>query len=50
MYGKAAMSSLTSKKISISFYKDLDEVLCVSQEVDLGQLVAKVIPLGIMKG
>jgi len=31
-------------------YKDVDEVVRVSQEVGLGKLVARVVPLGVMKG
>ena len=31
-------------------YKDIDEVVKVSHEVGLGRLVAKVIPLAVMKG
>jgi tRNA-splicing ligase RtcB len=31
-------------------YKDVDEVVRVSNEVGLGRLVAKVVPLGVMKG
>jgi tRNA-splicing ligase RtcB len=31
-------------------YKDVDEVVRVSQEVGLGRLVARVVPLGVMKG
>jgi tRNA-splicing ligase RtcB len=31
-------------------YKDVDEVVRVSHEVGLGRLVAKVVPLGVMKG
>jgi tRNA-splicing ligase RtcB len=31
-------------------YKDVDEVVRVSHEVGLGRLVARVVPLGVMKG
>jgi tRNA-splicing ligase RtcB len=31
-------------------YKDVDEVVRVSHEVGLGRLVAKVVPIGVMKG
>jgi tRNA-splicing ligase RtcB len=31
-------------------YKDVDEVVRVSHEVGLGKLVARVVPLGVMKG
>jgi tRNA-splicing ligase RtcB len=31
-------------------YKDVDEVVRVSHEVGLGRLVAKVLPIGVMKG
>ena len=31
-------------------YKDVDEVVRVSHEVGLGRVVAKVIPVGVMKG
>ncbi len=31
-------------------YKDVDEVVRVSDEVGLGRLVAKVVPIGVMKG
>jgi len=31
-------------------YKDVDEVVRVSHEVGLGRLVAKVVPVGVMKG
>ncbi len=31
-------------------YKDVDEVVRVSNEVGLGRLVAKVVPIGVMKG
>jgi tRNA-splicing ligase RtcB len=31
-------------------YKDVDEVVKVSHEVGIGKLVAKVVPLGVMKG
>jgi len=31
-------------------YKDVDEVVRVSDEVGLGRLVARVVPLGVMKG
>lgn len=31
-------------------YKDVDEVVRVSAEVGLGRLVAKVVPIGVMKG
>lgn len=31
-------------------YKDIDEVVRVSHEVGIGKLVAKVIPVGVMKG
>jgi len=31
-------------------YKDIDEVVKVSHEVGIGKLVAKVVPLGVMKG
>jgi tRNA-splicing ligase RtcB len=31
-------------------YKDVDEVVRVSHEAGLGQLVAKVVPVGVMKG
>ncbi len=31
-------------------YKDVDEVVRVSDEVGLGKLVARVVPLGVMKG
>jgi len=31
-------------------YKDVDEVVRVSHDVGIGQLVAKVVPLGVMKG
>ena len=31
-------------------YKDIDEVVRVSDEVGLGRLVARVVPLGVMKG
>jgi len=31
-------------------YKDIDEVVKVSNEVGIGKLVAKVVPLGVMKG
>jgi tRNA-splicing ligase RtcB len=31
-------------------YKDVDEVVRVSHEVGIGRLVAKVVPLGVMKG
>jgi tRNA-splicing ligase RtcB len=31
-------------------YKDVDEVVRVSQEVGIGRLVAKVVPVGVMKG
>jgi tRNA-splicing ligase RtcB len=31
-------------------YKDVDEVVQISHEVGLGQLVAKVVPVGVMKG
>ncbi|UCE23087.1 MAG: RtcB family protein, partial [Candidatus Aminicenantes bacterium] len=31
-------------------YKDVDEVVNVSHKVGIGKLVAKVIPVGVMKG
>jgi tRNA-splicing ligase RtcB len=31
-------------------YKDVDEVVRTSHEVGLGRLVARVVPLGVMKG
>ena len=31
-------------------YKDVDEVVRVSHEAGLGKLVAKVVPVGVMKG
>lgn len=31
-------------------YKDVDEVVRVSDEVGLGRLVARVVPIGVMKG
>jgi tRNA-splicing ligase RtcB len=31
-------------------YKDVDEVVTVSHDVGLGRLVAKVVPIGVMKG
>jgi tRNA-splicing ligase RtcB len=31
-------------------YKDVDEVVRVSHEVGIGRLVAKVVPVGVMKG
>jgi tRNA-splicing ligase RtcB len=31
-------------------YKDVDEVVRVSHEVGIGRLVARVVPLGVMKG
>jgi tRNA-splicing ligase RtcB len=31
-------------------YKDVDEVVRVSQEVGLGRIVARVVPVGVMKG
>jgi tRNA-splicing ligase RtcB len=31
-------------------YKDVDEVVRISHEVGIGQLVAKVVPVGVMKG
>jgi tRNA-splicing ligase RtcB len=31
-------------------YKDVDEVARVSHEVGLGRIVAKLVPLGVMKG
>ncbi len=31
-------------------YKDVDEVVRVSHEVGIGKLVARVVPLGVMKG
>ncbi len=31
-------------------YKDVDEVVRISHEAGLGQLVAKVVPIGVMKG
>lgn len=31
-------------------YKDIDEVVKVSHEVGIGKLVAKVTPVGVMKG
>jgi len=31
-------------------YKDIDEVVKVSHEIGIGKLVAKVVPLGVMKG
>ena len=31
-------------------YKDVDEVVKVSHKVGIGKLVAKVVPVGVMKG
>jgi tRNA-splicing ligase RtcB len=31
-------------------YKDVDEVVRVSHEVGIGRLVARVVPVGVMKG
>ena len=31
-------------------YKDVDEVVRISHEAGIGQLVAKVVPVGVMKG
>jgi len=31
-------------------YKDVDEVVRVSHELGIGRLVAKVVPIGVMKG
>jgi tRNA-splicing ligase RtcB len=31
-------------------YKDVDEVVEVSHKVGIGRLVAKVVPVGVMKG
>jgi tRNA-splicing ligase RtcB len=31
-------------------YKDVDEVVRVSHEAGLGKIVAKVVPVGVMKG
>ena len=31
-------------------YKDVDEVVRVSDELGLGRIVAKVVPIGVMKG
>jgi tRNA-splicing ligase RtcB len=31
-------------------YKDVDEVVRVSEEVGLGRIVARVVPIGVMKG
>jgi len=31
-------------------YKDIDEVVKVSHELGIGKLVAKVVPIGVMKG
>jgi tRNA-splicing ligase RtcB len=31
-------------------YKDVEEVVRVSDEVGLGRLVARVVPVGVMKG
>ena len=31
-------------------YKDVDEVVRVSKEVGLGRLVARLVPMGVMKG
>ena len=31
-------------------YKDVDEVVRVSDEAGLGRLVARVVPVGVMKG
>ncbi|RPI99740.1 MAG: hypothetical protein EHM31_09590, partial [Candidatus Aminicenantes bacterium] len=31
-------------------YKDVDEVVRVSNEVGLGRVVAKLVPMGVMKG
>ncbi|MBC8357675.1 MAG: RtcB family protein, partial [Candidatus Aminicenantes bacterium] len=31
-------------------YKDVDEVVEVSHKVGIGKLVAKVVPIGVMKG
>ncbi|TET22372.1 MAG: RNA-splicing ligase RtcB, partial [Candidatus Aminicenantes bacterium] len=31
-------------------YKDIDEVVRVSHQVGIGRIVAKVVPIGVMKG
>ncbi|HRV06689.1 MAG TPA: RtcB family protein, partial [Candidatus Saccharicenans sp.] len=31
-------------------YKDVDEVVKVSHETGLGRLVARLVPIGVMKG
>ena len=31
-------------------YKDVDEVVRISHEAGIGQLVAKVVPVGVIKG
>ena len=61
--GEKIKQDLESKGIELRFtgwkgvaeeasgaYKDVDEVVKVSHRVGLGRLVAKVVPVGVMKG